>query len=424
MYDKNLGFYDIRREAGERLVPIGIGGAVAGGLYWLISNGLKEGYGVNLSEMNASVHGDNNPWMYYYEGMRRDAVVMNEREFRKKYGVSTDFAKRRIFSDEEEMREWQKQQKPLHGIRFQNAGQIIHDNMGQWAHPGKNTMITGNASGTDIVNYNDPYSLLAVSNLGEFQYIPANDPGPFHFQGSSVVEYPIKHQYGGLLGKSRFTDVVSPILIQSARAGLPVVENVLPKSVMNTEPNSSYWFYAQNYGTDGNNTYQYVNRPYGDTIDEKKSFVLKSFDDWYHTFQKNGHSHDDSVRMAKFFALQDSLESQYGSGKAFDTHNYGGMNDVAEARRQGKHFVHKRYNTAMDYYNAKYKDIASKWPGVFDGSIVTNDQFMSVLNGTPGKQYAPPDHNEDYAGKLNKMTSAKKWIDEYSNGYSAKPNIL
>lgn len=92
-------------------------------------------------------------------------------------------------------------------IKHQHGGQIIRDNRGQWAHPGKNTMITGDASGTNIVNYDDPYNLLAVSNLGELQYIPANDPGPFHFEGSSVVEYPIKHQYGGLVKQFSYSKV-------------------------------------------------------------------------------------------------------------------------------------------------------------------------------------------------------------------------
>jgi hypothetical protein len=238
--------------------------------------------------------------------------------------------------------------------------------MGQWAHPGKNTMITGNASGTDIVNYNDPYNLLAVSNIGEIQYIPANDPGPFHFKGSSVVEYPIKHQYGGLLGESRFTDYAGKARLGLAKTGIspyigfdtkqhignilvPAIQGLYQRNPYNAQylPDSVIGYAtAINPKADQSTPYTYIDRVYGGSMDDKKAFVEKSFDDWYYTFKKNGHSSDDSIRMAKFFALQDAFESQYGAQKAFDTHNYGGMNDVAEAKRQGKHFVHKRYNTA------------------------------------------------------------------------------
>lgn len=79
-------------------------------------------------------------------------------------------------------------------------------------------------------------------------------------------------------------------------------------------------------------------------MDERKAFTQKSFDDWFHTFKKNGHTDDDSIRMARFFALQDSFESSYGGKSAFENNNYGGMNNVKEAKKQGVHFVPIHYN--------------------------------------------------------------------------------
>jgi hypothetical protein len=43
---------------------------------------------------------------------------------------------------------------------------------------------------------------------------------------------------------------------------------------------------------------------------------------------------------------------------------------------------------------------------------------MGVLNGTHGKQYAPPEQNPNYLQTLNAMKSAQRWINDYSNGYS------
>jgi hypothetical protein len=40
--------------------------------------------------------------------------------------------------------------------------------------------------------------LVAVDNYGNTKFIPANTRGPFYFPGSSVVEYPLKYQFGGL----------------------------------------------------------------------------------------------------------------------------------------------------------------------------------------------------------------------------------
>lgn len=85
----------------------------------------------------------------------------------------------------------------------QKGGDIIWDNMGQWnpRNYGKPTGIQGNKLGTYIVNNDDPQDLFAVDNYGNTRFIPANTRGPFYFPGSSVVEYPLKYQLGGLFKK-------------------------------------------------------------------------------------------------------------------------------------------------------------------------------------------------------------------------------
>lgn len=147
------------------------------------------------------------------------------------------------------------------------------------------------------------------------------------------------------------------------------------------------------------------------------AFVRESFDNWYDTFAGHGHSHDDSVRMAKFFALQDAYESGYGNKMSVENNNFGGMNDVKEARRQGVHFVPVKYNTKKDYYEAKYNDIVRKWSGALLPETVTIEDFYNALHANPAYQYAPKDVNPNYLNSLLGMKSAQKWIDEYSANY-------
>lgn len=76
---------------------------------------------------------------------------------------------------------------------------IIWDNMGQWSHPGQITGITGTKDGTDITMNGVADYLIGKDNLGNVKFMkPGMD---YHFPGSSVVEYPIKYQFGGLFKK-------------------------------------------------------------------------------------------------------------------------------------------------------------------------------------------------------------------------------
>ena len=47
------------------------------------------------------------------------------------------------------------------------TGTFIKDNLGQWAHTGKNTLITGSNRATPITMRGVPYPVLVFSNLGE-----------------------------------------------------------------------------------------------------------------------------------------------------------------------------------------------------------------------------------------------------------------
>lgn len=76
---------------------------------------------------------------------------------------------------------------------------IIWDNMGQWSHPGQITGITGTKDGTDITMNGVADYLIGKDNLGNVKFMkPGMD---YHFPGSSVVEYPLKYQFGGLFKK-------------------------------------------------------------------------------------------------------------------------------------------------------------------------------------------------------------------------------
>lgn len=76
---------------------------------------------------------------------------------------------------------------------------IIWDNMGQWSHPGRITGITGTKNGTDITMNGVADYLIGKDNLGNVKFMK---PGRnYHFPGSSVVEYPLKYQFGGLFKK-------------------------------------------------------------------------------------------------------------------------------------------------------------------------------------------------------------------------------
>lgn len=63
-------------------------------------------------------------------------------------------------------------------------GDVIKDNRGQWAHPGKITEIDSNLITMDGVDY----PVLGVSNTGDVKLM---EPGKnYKFKGTKVTEYP------------------------------------------------------------------------------------------------------------------------------------------------------------------------------------------------------------------------------------------
>ena len=353
-----------------------------------------------------------------------------------------------------------------------DTGGVVWDNNGQWSHPGEVTGIQGDYGyGTDITMDGVDDYLYAFDNYGNDQ-IMVPGTGRYHFPGEYVIEYPI-----GVTGRklSYKDDNPRTRAIQQRSANMNRKQNVLAPYIQTLQDIVQRYipysdpFYGQyqydgyqdadeqdtgwqdEFVNDGYNPleymdynymsetdalpegwhppmalpseqqeYRYVNRVYNGTLQDKKAFVRKSFDDWYHTFVKNGHSDDDAIRMARFFALQDAYESAYGAKTAFENNNYGGMNNVAEARRQGVHFIPIKYKNVEDYYNAKYKDIIRKWSGVLDPNTQTIQQFYDALQANPNYQYAPKSHNQNYLETLQGMKLAQKWINEHADEYALK----
>jgi len=77
-----------------------------------------------------------------------------------------------------------------------NPNNVIEDNRGQWAHPGKVTKINSNQITMKGVNY----PVLGVSDSGDTQMMKPG--GEYNFKGKTVTEYPQKFQLGGFKGLS------------------------------------------------------------------------------------------------------------------------------------------------------------------------------------------------------------------------------
>ena len=64
-------------------------------------------------------------------------------------------------------------------------GNVIKDDLGQWAHPGKITQINSN----DITMQGVPYPVLGISDTGDTKLMqPGKD---YKFKGKKVTEYPL-----------------------------------------------------------------------------------------------------------------------------------------------------------------------------------------------------------------------------------------
>ena len=179
--------------------------------------------------------------------------------------------------------------------------------------------------------------------------------------------------------------------------------------------------YAKDLGNSHKNdsTYSYIGRRYDNTMDDKKNFVIKSYEDWYHILMENNYSHEDALRLAKILAVQDAKESFYGNNKvAFETNNWGGMNDPVTARKMGRKFYPIKYDSPEDYYKAKLNMLNEKWPNWDEATDI--GEYIDYINPSYGQQYAPPDDNPNYKQDISNMKSAQRWLNEYTKTFQNK----
>ena len=236
---------------------------------------------------------------------------------------------------------------------------------------------------------------------------------------SGRYNVPTYFQFGGLLDESKFDNYALQAGLQGMRAGLPIMPFVQKDLApyITSDANYGYVPYSQNYEVQEKPKQKSTaaGKQQKRTKADKMAFVRESFDNWYDTFIRHGHTHEDAIRMSRFFALQDSFESGYGNESSRRNNNFGGMNNVKEAKKQGVHYVPLKYKTPYDYYEAKYS-MLWKWPQVFDKNTVKIGQFETAVNS--GKQqYAPKSHNPQYRSRLLGMTDAINEIDNYSMNY-------
>lgn len=77
---------------------------------------------------------------------------------------------------------------------YQDGGAIV-DPMGQWAHPGQNTIIPSNA----ITMKGVPYQVLGISDTNDMKIM---QPGKnYKFKGKKVLEIPLMQSGGSIVGK-------------------------------------------------------------------------------------------------------------------------------------------------------------------------------------------------------------------------------
>ena len=83
--------------------------------------------------------------------------------------------------------------------KYEN-GDVIEDNRGQWAHPGKITKINSNKITMKGVNY----PVLGVSDKGDTQMMYPN--GEYQYDGNSVTEYPMAKDGKSLVELDQLTN--------------------------------------------------------------------------------------------------------------------------------------------------------------------------------------------------------------------------
>lgn len=101
---------------------------------------------------------------------------------------------------------YQSVQLPHYGIQqFKEGGNVIKDDLGQWAHPGEITEIGSNR----ITMQGVPYPVLGVSNTGDVQMMYPEEE--YKFDGEKVTEYPmakngLRQEQKGLVNLDQLTN--------------------------------------------------------------------------------------------------------------------------------------------------------------------------------------------------------------------------
>lgn len=131
-----------------------------------------------------------------------------------------------------------------------------------------------------------------------------------------------------------------------------------------------------------------------------QEFIESSYYNWYYTLTDNGFDEKTADRLAGYLALQDGLESGYGTSTAATHNNFGGM------RYKGKNI---EYKSVEKYYQDKFAMIIGKMPHVLNAQ--SDEEFVDLLNsGT--YQYAPPNENSTYKRDFLNMKLARIYLED------------
>ncbi len=111
----------------------------------------------------------------------------------------------------------------------------IVDQMGQWKYPGQNTKIMGDSSGTHITMQGVDYPVFAKDNLGNQQMMyPGQE---YFFPGSSVTEYPMMQEGGGIPFKEHKPDLEETLIRPAERLSeINIEENYFKKGIPVGDP--------------------------------------------------------------------------------------------------------------------------------------------------------------------------------------------
>lgn len=81
-------------------------------------------------------------------------------------------------------------------------GEVIKDDLGQWAHPGEITEIGSN----NITMQGVPFNVIGISDEGDIKHMKANNPTNYKFKGKKVTEFPIAKDGNQLIKLNQLTN--------------------------------------------------------------------------------------------------------------------------------------------------------------------------------------------------------------------------